>query len=138
MLKRLRFMLTKATTRDGQRRSFWTWHWPGDLVLLVFLAAGFLIPDFFGKSQVTLASFTALTICFCLAWQAFRGDYLDKWTPSMAWRIRIGATVSGCWLFLATPTLAGRFTAVAIYAVLYVLCERTVWHRARASHSPAT
>jgi hypothetical protein len=131
-------MDTNATIRSGQHRSFWSWHGPDELILLIFLAAGFLIPYFLGKSQVAMASFVAFTICFNLAWQALHGDYLDKWTHSLAWRIRVAAAIVGGWMFLSAPTLVDRFTAVAVYAALYVLCEWTVWRRVRAKQSLAT
>jgi hypothetical protein len=129
-------MTTKATTRSGQRSSYWAWPGPADLyVTFLFAIAAFLVAHFFGKSEFAMASMTAVTICICLAYTALRGNNLDKWTPYIAWVMRIAAAGTGWWLFTATPTQAGRFTAVALYAVLYVLCERAVWRRGRAEQN---
>jgi hypothetical protein len=46
--------------------------------------------------------------------------------------MRTAALGVGFWLFSATPGNIGRFVAVLVYAVLYVISENTVWRRKRA------
>ncbi|MGC2162627.1 MAG: hypothetical protein WA634_12005 [Silvibacterium sp.] len=123
-------MTTEAANPEARHGNILAWIGAANLIVL---AAWIPILIFARNSAIVMASAGALTICFCLAWTAFRGDYIEKWTPSMAWRVRIGAAILGVWLFISTPTLAGRFAAVAIYAALYVLCERAIWRRKRAA-----
>ncbi len=121
---------TRATIRGGQSTSDWAWPGPAELyVILIFAAAWVVISLFGGKSGFVMATATALTICALMAYLALR-QYPGRMTPYIAWVVRIGAAVTAWWLFIDAPTQIIRFTAVAIYAALYLLCEWAVWRRA--------
>jgi hypothetical protein len=124
-----RYWMTAETTTHGTHNAGIRKWLDGDLIALL---AWLPVLLFAKKSALILPVASALTLCFGLAWTAFRGQYLEKWPRSMAWRLRIGAAVIGGWLFLVTPTLAGRIAAVTLYAILYIVCERAVWRRFRA------
>lgn len=127
-------MTIKATSR-GRRASYWAWPGPADLYVgLIFGAVWIPVLVFARQSGFVMASATALTICAGVVWQAIRGD----WPLRIAWGARTGAAVAGGWLFVATPGYPGRFIAVAIFAALYILCDRAASRRARSDQNIAT
>ncbi len=124
-----------ATTGDNRRVSFWSWPGPAGLYVgLVTLAVWTPILVFGRNSDLVLAFGVAATICASLAYQAVRKPPYE-WSLYLAWVMRISAIVTACWLFAVTPAMIGRFIAVAVFAVLYVLCERAVWRRVRADRN---
>jgi hypothetical protein len=100
--------------------------------MLAISAATVVFEYFFRKSDFANALFVSLLLCGSLVYSAYTGRYLDKWKPYSRWLFRFGAVVCGCWLFAATPTLAGRLAAVASYAALYLICEWMLDRRVQA------
>ena len=130
-------MPTASANTRGQRVNDWAWPGPADLyVLLLFAAAWAPILLLGRKSNFVMALATTSTVCAGLAYGAVRKE-AGIWNRFVAWVVRIGAIAAGCWLFAATPSQYGRFIAVGVYAVLYVLCERAVWRRVHADTGPA-
>ena len=126
----------QTATRRGTRSSYWAWPGPAGLYLIAIFAALWLVIAMVGaKSQFVMASATALAICAGLACYAAWGN-LDKWNRWNAWVVRIGAAATGVWLFLAPPALWDRCIAAAVFATVYVLCERAVW-RIELRHNSA-
>lgn len=124
-------MAIKELTHDGQRASYWSWPGPASLYLfLVFAVVWLPICIYGGKSQLVMASATALTICVMLAYQALRGDPA-KWTAYVTWVVRIGAAITAVWLFTAAPSQAAGFLTIAVYGALYALSEWAVRRSAR-------
>lgn len=102
-----------------------------DVVLLVSIGLGLIVPRYYGKAEFAMALFVAAVVCACLPWQAFLGHPSD-WTPYNRWVLRIIAAGVGIWLFLATPLKDGPFAAVILYAGVYATGERLVWRRMAA------
>lgn len=126
-----------ASTGRHHRSSLWAAPRPADLRVFLFLAVTWLfLSVFVGRSAFVMALATALTLCANLIYIARRGD-LTRWTHYIAWALRIGAAVTAWWLFVATPTMAGSFLAVILFAMLYTLCERSVWRRFRLRQTPS-
>lgn len=124
-----------VSAATGRRSGLWATPRPADLRVFLFVAVTWLFLSVFaGGSAFVMALATALILCANLIYLARRGD-LSRWTHYVAWALRAGAFVTAWWLFVATPTLAGSFLAVLLFAGLYSLCERSVWRRLRQSHS---
>ena len=83
-----------------------------------------------------MASATALMICGEVGYLAIRKGR-SGWTFYIAWVLRVGTAVTGCWLFIVAPSRTVGFAAIAIYAVVYGLCERAAWRRVRSEEASA-
>jgi hypothetical protein len=124
-------MGTENAINRERRSSFWGWPGPAQLYLILICAAIWAPISFFGgRSDFSMAMATAVAVCVGVAYQVLQGES-GKWTPYVAWVVRLGAAITGYWLFIAAPTRTSRFLAVIIYAVVYVICDWTAWHRAR-------
>lgn len=120
-----------ASAPVGRRSGLWATPRPADLRVFLFFAVTWLFLSVFaGRSAFVMALATAFTLCANLVYIAHRGD-LSRWTHYIAWTLRVGAVITAWWLFVATPTLAGGFLAVLLFAGLYTLCERSIWRRLR-------
>lgn len=118
---------------NEKRASHQLWRgWKEDCSMLAICAATAAFEYFFGKSNLASAVFVCLVLCGSLIYTAFTGRYLEKWTPFNRWLFRFVAVVCGCWLFIATPMLAGGLAAVALYIALYLFCERLLDRRIHA------
>ncbi len=132
-----RMVPARVPARRGRRANWWTASGPADLRVLLFFAVTWLfLSAFAGNSTFLMAAATGLTICANLVYVA-RSCQLAGWTRYMAWVMRAGAAISAWWLFVTTPSDAGPYIAVVLYAAIYFVCERTVWRRARLIRRPA-
>ena len=113
----------------GRRSGLWATPRPADLRIVLFFAVTWLFLSVFaGSSAFVMAIATALTLCANLVYLAHSNN-LARWTHYIAWALRAAAVITGWWLFVATPTMAGSFLAVLLFAGLYFVCERGVWRR---------
>lgn len=120
-----------ASAATGRRSGLWATPRPADLRVFLFVAVTWLFLSVFaGRSAFVMALATALILCANLLYLARRGD-LSRWTHYVAWALRLGAVITAWWLFIATPTMAGSFLAVLLFAAVYTVCERSVWRRLR-------
>lgn len=121
--------------RDGTRG---IWAWPGPVYLYEWLLAAIICLPFLslhGKSEFMWSVATALIVCATYISAAFRTDICTRdwryFNHGTVWIMRAAALGVGFWLFSATPGNVGRFIAVIVYAVLYVISENMVWRRKR-------
>lgn len=117
-------------------RSFWAWPGPAYLYEIVLLAAVYLpLLHFFNKSGFAMSVIVAFTICVTYVVATLRTDLSAKdwgtfnhYTVSVMRLIALGV---GYWLFFNAPTRIVRYSAVIVYAVLYIFCENAAWRRKR-------
>jgi|GEM_PF-5160630 len=121
----------------GGTRGIWAWPGPAYIYRWLIVVA-FMLPllHVFGMADFAMSVATALIICASYLSAPFRTDLSakdwHKFNHGTVWIMRTAALGVGFWLFSATPGNIGRFVAVLVYAVLYVISENTVWRRKRA------
>jgi hypothetical protein len=122
-------MGTAATTRGGNRASFWAWPGPADVYFIALCAAVWLVFTLiFRKSEFAMAAATAAAICASPAWQASRGVN-GRWNAFGAWVLRIGGLITACWLWRAAASAPRGAAAVAVFVVIYAVCEAAAARR---------
>jgi hypothetical protein len=131
-------MTTLPPNRNRPRPAYWAWPGPANLYVgLIAIALWIPVLVYGRNSGFVLASATAVTICASLALGAIRRGY-GQWSQNIAWVIRIGAAITGFWLYTATPNQPWRLILVPMYVLLYIVCEMAVWRRVRADRNATT
>lgn len=126
-----------ATTDRGWQSGIWAA--PGLTrlrTLLVFSVIWLFLSSLAGTTAFIQALATCLAICSSLVYLARSGDLL-RWIHIIAWGMRAGAVITACWLAASIPSTSERLLAVALFAAVYPVCERSVWRRVRNSEPRA-
>ena len=115
------------------------WAWPGpayiyELLIVAVICLPFLLS--FSMSGFACSVVTTIGICAMFLSSPFRKDLSAKdwlkFNHVTIWIMRAAALAAGYWLFTTTPGNTGRFIAVFVYAVLYVISENVAWRHKRA------